>query len=158
MKPSDEQDDGPHQKTFHVGELVDVIGYGYFQHVLMFQCGMVWMADAMEMMLMSYLLPRVKQEWNLSKTEEADIMTFTFFGMLIGNGLCRRHHHLQHSDPTDSPPPSVNLETRVLTELQAPTAGGSSPTCLAGAEAIWRPAPSPAASGSAVASRRTCTR
>ena len=40
-------------------------------------------------MLMSYLLPRVKQEWNLSRTEEADIMTFTFFGMLVGEFIIR---------------------------------------------------------------------
>jgi len=31
-----------------VGELVDLVQYGRFQHILMFQCGMVWMADAME--------------------------------------------------------------------------------------------------------------
>ena len=83
MKPA-EDEGSSREKQQSVGELVDLVGYGCFQHFLMFQCGMVWMADAMEMMLMSYLLPRVKQEWNLSKTQEADIMTFTFFGMLIG--------------------------------------------------------------------------
>lgn len=68
----------------NVGDVIDAAGYGMYQHGLMFLCGAVWMADAMEMMLMSFLLPRVRDEWNLTDTEEADIMTFTFLGMLIG--------------------------------------------------------------------------
>jgi len=41
-------DENHHNDVYHVGELVDLVQYGRFQHILMFQCGMVWMADAME--------------------------------------------------------------------------------------------------------------
>jgi hypothetical protein len=60
---------------YNVGDVIDAAGYGMYQHGLMFLCGAVWMADAMEMMLMSFLLPRVRQEWNLTDAEEADIMS-----------------------------------------------------------------------------------
>jgi len=70
--------------TMSVGDVIDAAGYGNFQHFLMILCGSVWMADAMEMMLMSFLLPRVREDWKLTDVEEADIMTFTFLGMLVG--------------------------------------------------------------------------
>ena len=33
----------------------------------MFMCGALWMADAMEMMLLSFLLPELKKEWERKK-------------------------------------------------------------------------------------------
>lgn len=69
---------------YYVGDVIDLAGYGNYQHWLMVLCGAVWMADAMEMMLMSFILEAVKKEWDLSDTMEANIMTFTFLGMLVG--------------------------------------------------------------------------
>lgn len=39
--------------------------------VIVFVCGMYWAADAMEMMIMSYLLPAAKQEFGTNSTVES---------------------------------------------------------------------------------------
>ena len=47
-------------------------------------CGATYMADAMEIMLISYLSPIVGKLWSLSPVEEASLMAVVFGGELIG--------------------------------------------------------------------------
>ena len=76
--------------TYTVDEAIDAIGggsycgVGKFQFRLLFMTGAVWAADAMEMMLLSFLLPTLEKEWDLSGTEVSFVGAIVFFGMLIG--------------------------------------------------------------------------
>jgi len=44
-------------------------GFGVFQLLLLFYAGLAWAADAMEMMLLSFLGPAVRCDWGLSATQ-----------------------------------------------------------------------------------------
>ncbi|KAL8209410.1 hypothetical protein R6Q57_006142 [Mikania cordata] len=46
--------------------------------------GLGWIAEAMEMMLLSFVGPTIQREWGLSSSEESLISTVTFVGMLVG--------------------------------------------------------------------------
>lgn len=46
-------------KTFTVDDALDEIGIGKFQHLLTIYLSMGWLADAMEMLLLSFLSPCV---------------------------------------------------------------------------------------------------
>ncbi|MFS7967269.1 putative major facilitator superfamily, MFS transporter superfamily [Helianthus anomalus] len=46
--------------------------------------GLGWIAEAMEMMLLSFIGPAIQPEWGLSSSEESFISTATFTGMLVG--------------------------------------------------------------------------
>ena len=71
-------------------EAIDIVGkgpflgVGLFQFRLLFVTGFVWAADAMEMMLLSFLLPTLAKEWNLSGVVVSFVGAIVFFGMLIG--------------------------------------------------------------------------
>jgi MFS family permease len=69
----------------NVSELIDHGGFGPYQIKLMFLCGALWMADAMEMMLLSFLLPVLKEEWKLTGLQESLIGSITFVGVLFGS-------------------------------------------------------------------------
>ena len=47
-------------------EAVNLIGFGAYQKMLIPKCGLVRTAMAMQLMLLSFLLPTVKEEWDLS--------------------------------------------------------------------------------------------
>uniref|UniRef100_A0A8C2LAN7 SV2 related protein b n=1 Tax=Cyprinus carpio TaxID=7962 RepID=A0A8C2LAN7_CYPCA len=70
-----EQDlgDSKNRKTFTVEEAVEAIGFGKFQWKLSMLTGVAWMADAMEMMLLSIATPQLRCEWRLSSWKVASI-------------------------------------------------------------------------------------
>mmetsp|Transcript_29632 Transcript_29632/g.55854 ORF Transcript_29632/g.55854 Transcript_29632/m.55854 type:complete len:587 (-) Transcript_29632:289-2049(-) len=72
---------------FTVGEAVDATGFGPYQQWLTLYVGCAWMSDALEMMLLSFLGPAVRCEWNLTAADEALVTTVVFLGMLIGANL-----------------------------------------------------------------------
>jgi putative MFS transporter len=47
-------------------------------------CGLGWAADAMEVLLISFVLPAVGEEWGLSNTQKGLLGTAVFLGMLVG--------------------------------------------------------------------------
>jgi len=65
-------------------EAIDRIGFGAFQYKLLAICGAGWAADAMEVLLISYALPSVIKEWNLTTAQAGFIGTAIFLGMLAG--------------------------------------------------------------------------
>lgn len=67
-----------------VDDVIEHIGFGAFQFRLMFMCGALWMTDAMEMMLLSFLLPKIKEEWNLTGLEQSSVGSVTFLGVMFG--------------------------------------------------------------------------
>jgi MFS family permease len=71
---------------FTVDDAVNEVGFGRFQVMMLLLCGAVWAADAMEMMLLSFLLPEARKEWpDLTPPMEALIGSLTFAGMVLGS-------------------------------------------------------------------------
>ncbi|KAG7577022.1 MFS transporter superfamily [Arabidopsis thaliana x Arabidopsis arenosa] len=69
---------------FTVDEALVAMGFGKFQIYVLAYAGMGWVAEAMEMMLLSFVGPAVQSLWNLSAREESLITSVVFAGMLIG--------------------------------------------------------------------------
>ncbi|XP_073696158.1 synaptic vesicle 2-related protein-like [Garra rufa] len=74
-------------ETFTVEEAVEAIGFGRFQWKLSMLTGVAWMADAMEMMLLSIATPQLRCEWRLSSWRVAFITAIVFIGMMISSSL-----------------------------------------------------------------------
>eukprot|EP00658_Telonema_sp_P-2_P013607 TRINITY_DN15154_c0_g1_i3.p1 TRINITY_DN15154_c0_g1~~TRINITY_DN15154_c0_g1_i3.p1 ORF type:complete len:445 (-),score=92.70 TRINITY_DN15154_c0_g1_i3:85-1419(-) len=66
-------------------DAIEHIGFGPFQWKLVFLCGFVWMADSMELMILTFVLPHVREEWHLSRFATSTIGALTFAGMLGGS-------------------------------------------------------------------------
>ncbi|XP_041916397.1 synaptic vesicle 2-related protein-like isoform X2 [Alosa sapidissima] len=73
--------------TFTVEEAVEAIGFGRFQWKLSMLTGVAWMADAMEMMILSILGPQLHCEWRLPSWEVAFITSVVFIGMMLSSSL-----------------------------------------------------------------------
>ncbi|KAK9055292.1 hypothetical protein SSX86_026374 [Deinandra increscens subsp. villosa] len=70
--------------TYTLDEALVAVGFGKFQGWLIVYAGLGSIAEAMEVMILSFIGPSVRSEWNLSSTEESLITTVVFAGMLIG--------------------------------------------------------------------------
>ncbi len=65
-------------------DAIEQVGYGRFQTRLMILCGLGWAADAMEVLLISFALPAISLEWNLTNPQRGLLSTAIFVGMLLG--------------------------------------------------------------------------
>lgn len=74
----------PSNQLYDVEDVIDRAGVGPFQRRLLAVCGLSWAADAAEVLVISFALPAIRQEWGLSPTEAGLIVTATFLGMLAG--------------------------------------------------------------------------
>ncbi|MGD9002141.1 MAG: MFS transporter, partial [Anaerolineae bacterium] len=72
------------ERTLTVGEAVEEIGVGPFQYKLLAICGASWAADAMEVIIISYVIPVVIRQWSLTSAQAGLIGTAIFVGMLLG--------------------------------------------------------------------------
>uniref|UniRef100_A0AAR2J0J5 Major facilitator superfamily (MFS) profile domain-containing protein n=1 Tax=Pygocentrus nattereri TaxID=42514 RepID=A0AAR2J0J5_PYGNA len=77
----------PTDDTFMVEDAVEAIGFGMFQWKLSILTGLSWMADAMEMMILSILAPQLHCEWRLPSWEVALLTSVVFIGMMISSSL-----------------------------------------------------------------------
>ncbi|XP_056147173.1 synaptic vesicle 2-related protein [Lampris incognitus] len=77
----------PTDDTFMVEDAVEAIGFGTFQWKLSVLTGLSWMADAMEMMILSILAPQLHCEWRLPSLEVALLTSAVFIGMMISSSL-----------------------------------------------------------------------
>ncbi|KAM9793263.1 synaptic vesicle 2-related protein isoform 2-T2 [Syngnathus typhle] len=71
----------PKQETFTLDEALDALGFGMFQWKLLFLTGFSWVADAMEMMILSILGPQLHCDWSLEGYKVALITSVVFAGM-----------------------------------------------------------------------------
>nr|CAR63523.1 putative synaptic vesicle 2-related protein [Angiostrongylus cantonensis] len=71
--------------TFTVDDAVEALGFGRFQVKLSILTGIAWMADAMEMMLLSLLSPAVACEWGVTSVQQALVTTCVFSGMMLSS-------------------------------------------------------------------------
>ena len=67
--------------TFTVTQAVNSIGFGKFQIVLSFIVGLCWMADSMEMMILSILPLALQCEWGINNYKQALLTTVVFIGI-----------------------------------------------------------------------------
>jgi hypothetical protein len=87
--------------TFTVTQAVNNIGFGRFQIILSFVVGLCWMADSMEMMILSLLPLALHCEWGINQYRQAFLTTIVFIGEcnhcklhkssrgnLFGRGVC----------------------------------------------------------------------
>ncbi len=72
------------QVVLTVDDAIDNIGFGPFQLVMTLFCGLLMIADAMEIMFLPIITPKVRCQWNLSLVEEATISSVTLFGAFLG--------------------------------------------------------------------------
>jgi len=70
---------------FTVTQAVNNIGFGRFQIVLSFVVGLCWMADSMEMMILSILPLALQCEWGINHYRQAFLTTIVFIGMMISS-------------------------------------------------------------------------
>ncbi|XP_073154863.1 organic cation/carnitine transporter 7-like [Henckelia pumila] len=75
---------GDFDPEFTLDEALATIGFGRYQYLLLAYGGLGWIAEAMEMMILSFIGSSVQSEWNLSPTEKSLISTIVFAGMLVG--------------------------------------------------------------------------
>lgn len=66
---------------YTLDEAINIIGFGKAQLILSVMTGVVWMADAMELMILSIISPELRCMWRLSSWQEACITTVVFVGM-----------------------------------------------------------------------------
>lgn len=71
--------------TFTVTQAVNALGFGWFQVKLSLCTGLCWMADSMEMTILSILSPALHCEWNISKYQQALTTTIVFLGMMLSS-------------------------------------------------------------------------
>jgi len=71
-------------KKLTLEEAIERIGFGRFQLRLLFVCGAGWAADAMEVLIISFVIPALMKEWNLSAAQAGFLGTAIFLGMLAG--------------------------------------------------------------------------
>ena len=83
-----------HPLEITIDEAVDKISTGRFQHQILFAAGTCFMADSMEIMLLSFLSLVLKREWNWdddgdqsAETKVATITSCMFVGALLGTTI-----------------------------------------------------------------------
>lgn len=79
--------DDSYTETYTIQQAIDRLGFGKFQVKLSILTGFAWMADAMEMMILSILAPALHCSWNLSGIKQALLTTVVFCGMMASAGL-----------------------------------------------------------------------
>lgn len=71
-------------KKLTLEEAIERVGFGRFQLRLLFVCGAGWAADAMEVLIISFVIPALMKEWKLSAAQAGFLGTAIFLGMLAG--------------------------------------------------------------------------
>jgi putative MFS transporter len=67
-----------------IGTIINETGVGRFQRKMLAICGITWALNAMEIMIIAFILPVVTFAWNLKPHEAGLIGTSIFIGMLFG--------------------------------------------------------------------------
>ena len=69
----------------HLNDVLESMELGYFHYRLLLMCGMSFMADAMEVSLLSFISTCAGVDWDLNDTEVAAITSVVFAGELLGS-------------------------------------------------------------------------
>lgn len=69
---------------YTVDEALTSAGFGKFQYLVFAYAGLAVFAEAMEIMILSFIGPAVKSEWGVSPSAESLLSTVVFAGNLVG--------------------------------------------------------------------------
>ncbi|CAL4941570.1 unnamed protein product [Urochloa decumbens] len=72
-------------ETYTTDDALTAMGFGKFQALVLVYAGTGWLADSMELMLLSFVGPLIRQQWNVSAQHESLLSSIVFTGMLIGS-------------------------------------------------------------------------
>jgi MFS family permease len=71
-------------KEIGIEEVIEILGFGRYQYYILAFAVLCWIADAFEIMILSFLSYSVSCYWNLERTQTAFLSTAVFLGMMIG--------------------------------------------------------------------------
>ena len=92
---------------FTVTQAVNDIGFGRFQIILSFIVGLCWMADSMEMMILSILPLALQCEWGINHYRQAFLTTIVF----IGKGSLTKPKSKSQLQVSTGPKPNKHFES-----------------------------------------------
>jgi MFS family permease len=70
-----------------IDDAIDRLGMGIFQYRILIAAGLCFSADAMEILLLSFLSIVLKKEWHLTNDQTAFITSMVFAGALVGTSV-----------------------------------------------------------------------
>ena len=68
-----------------IDEVMEEIGVGKFQYFVFLICGISFMADAVEVSLLSFLAECLEVEWDLTEVQKSSLTSVVFVGQLFGS-------------------------------------------------------------------------
>lgn len=71
--------------VYTLDEALNHVGFGKFQILVLIYAGLGLVAEAMEVMILSFIGPAIKSEWNLSPAQETILTSVVFAGLLVGS-------------------------------------------------------------------------
>ena len=71
-------------KAISLEEALDLNPVGWFQYRLLLMCGLAFMADALEVNLLTFIATCAGDDWDLSDSEVASITSVVFVGIVVG--------------------------------------------------------------------------
>ena len=84
----DEQEHTLHyERVISVEKALDLVGCGNFQYRVLVAAGLCFAADSLEVLLLTFLSPILKIEWDLTSSQSAGIVSAVFAGAMIGTLL-----------------------------------------------------------------------
>ncbi|VAI21564.1 unnamed protein product [Triticum turgidum subsp. durum] len=72
-------------ETYTTDDALSAMGFGKFQALVLAYAGMGWVVEAMELNLLSFVGPLVREEWQVSAQDESLLSSVVFAGMLTGS-------------------------------------------------------------------------
>lgn len=77
--------EGEASMHYTTDDALSLVGFGRFQTLVLAYSGLGWIAEAFEIMLLSFVGPAVEADWGISGAEQGLISSAVFAGMLIGS-------------------------------------------------------------------------
>ncbi|KAJ4709123.1 organic cation/carnitine transporter 7-like [Melia azedarach] len=71
--------------VYTLDDALNTLGFGKFQGFLLVFAGLGLVAEAMEIMILSFIGPATKSEWDLSPNQETLLTSVVFAGLLVGS-------------------------------------------------------------------------
>ena len=79
-RSASDPDDFPHPTTHPPTHTPLRAGFGWVQWLLLCYCGLAWLADACETMLLSFLGPAIKCDWKVGPGAQSLLTSVVFLG------------------------------------------------------------------------------
>ncbi|CAI5457968.1 unnamed protein product [Closterium sp. Yama58-4] len=74
----------PTNHSYTVDEALSAVGFGSFHWLLLGYAGLAWAAEAMELLLLSFIATPAAAHWGVGGDGEAALSSVVFAGMLVG--------------------------------------------------------------------------